>query len=470
MDVEILARLQFAFTIAFHYIYPPLSIGLGVIMVIMEGIYLKTKNPLYEKMTKFWVKVFALTFAIGVATGIVMEFEFGTNWATYSRYVGDVFGSALAAEGIFAFFLESGFLAILVFGWDKVKPPMHFFSTIMVACGAMFSAIWIVVANSWMQTPAGFHIVGEGMNARAEITDFWAMVFNPSSVDRLLHTTSGAWLAGAFLVISVAAYYLLKKRHLEFAKSSIKIALIVACFASLFQLFTGHESAKGIHKNQPAKLAAMEAVFDDQSNAPIYLFGWVNEENQKVNFGIAIPGMLSYLIGGATDQKVTGLNSIPKDERPPVNMVFQAYHLMVGIGFTLIGISLLGIFFWWRGSLFERKWMLWIFVFSVLGPQIANQVGWITAEVGRQPWIVYGILRTSEGLSKAVEAGQVWFSLILFTIIYLFLFILFIYLLNEKIQHGPEGVDQLSTEYEHKKAIFVKHQMTKKKSQITKNK
>jgi len=453
MDVEILARLQFAFTIAFHYIYPPLSIGLGVIMVIMEGMYLKTKNPLYEKMTKFWVKVFALTFAIGVATGIVMEFEFGTNWATYSRYVGDVFGSALAAEGIFAFFLESGFLAILVFGWDKVKPPMHFFSTIMVACGAMFSAIWIVVANSWMQTPAGFYIVGEGMNARAEITDFWAMVFNPSSVDRLLHTISGAWLAGAFLVISVAAYYLLKKRHLEFAKSSVKIALIVAGFASLFQLFTGHESAKGINKNQPAKLAAMEAVFDDQQNAPIYLFGWVNEENQKVNFGIAIPGMLSYLIGGTTDQKVTGLNSIPDDERPPVNVVFQAYHLMVGIGFTLIGISLLGIFFWWRETLFNKKWMLWIFVLSVLGPQIANQVGWITAEVGRQPWIVYGILKTSEGLSKAVEAGQIWFSLIMFTIIYLFLFILFIYLLNEKIQHGPEGVDELSTEYGHKKTL-----------------
>jgi cytochrome d ubiquinol oxidase subunit I len=457
MDVEILARLQFAFTIAFHYIYPPLSIGLGVIMVIMEGMYLKTKNPLYEKMTKFWVKVFALTFAIGVATGIVMEFEFGTNWATYSRYVGDVFGSALAAEGIFAFFLESGFLAILVFGWDKVKPPMHFFSTLMVALGAMFSAVWIVVANSWMQTPAGFHIVGEGMNARAEITDFWELVFNPSSVDRLLHTISGAWLAGAFLVISVAAYYLLKKRHLQFAKSSIKIALVVAGFASLFQLLTGHHSAVGIHENQPAKLAAMEAVFDDQANAPIYLFGWVNEENQNVNFGIAIPGMLSYLISGTTEQKVAGLNSIPEDERPPVNIVFQTYHLMVAIGFSLIGISLFGLFFWWRGTLFEKKWMLWIFVFSVLGPQIANQVGWITAEVGRQPWIVYGILRTSEGLSKAVEAGQVWFSLILFTIIYLFLFVLFIYLLNEKIQHGPEGVDQLSTEYEQQKTLFGKH-------------
>jgi cytochrome d ubiquinol oxidase subunit I len=456
MHVEFLARLQFALTIGFHYIYPPLSIGLGVIMVIMEGIYLKTKNPLYEKMTKFWVKVFALTFAIGVATGIVMEFEFGTNWASYSRYVGDVFGSALAAEGIFAFFLESGFLAILVFGWDKVKPPMHFFSTIMVAIGAMFSAIWIVVANSWMQTPAGFHIVGEGLNARAEITDFWELVFNPSSVDRLLHVLSGAWLAGAFLVISISAFYILKKRHLAFSKASIKIALVLACFASLFQLFTGDQSAIGVNKNQPSKLAAMEAVFNDQTNAPLYLFGWVNEENQKVKFGIAIPGMLSYLIGGTTEQKVTGLNSIPKDERPPVNIVFQSYHLMVAIGFALIGISLLGIFFWWRGTLFEKKWILWIFVFSVLGPQIANQVGWITAEVGRQPWIVYGILKTSEGLSKAVESGQVLFSLILFTIIYFFLFILFIYLLNDKIKHGPEETESLGSEYEHQNVLFGK--------------
>jgi len=198
----------------------------------------------------------------------------------------------------------------------------------------------------------------------------------------------------------------------------------------------------------------MEAVFDDQQNAPLYLFGWVNGENQKVNFGIAIPGMLSYLIGGTTEQEVTGLNSFPEDERPPVNITFQAYHLMVAIGFGLIGISLFGVFFWWRGSLFDKKWMLWIFVFSVLGPQIANQVGWITAEVGRQPWIVYGILRTSEGLSKAVESGQVLFSLIMFGIIYLFLFILFIYLLNEKIKHGPEGVDNLSSEYEHQKALF----------------
>jgi len=452
MDVEILSRIQFAFTIAFHYIYPPLSIGIAIILVIMEGMYLKTKDKFYENMTKFWVKVFALTFAIGVATGIVMEFEFGTNWATYSRFVGDVFGSALAAEGIFAFFLESGFLAVLVFGWDKVGPKMHFFSTLMVSLGSMFSAVWIVVANSWQQTPTGFHVVGEGINARAEITDFWAMVFNPSSIDRLSHVLSGCWLAGAFLIISISAYYLIKNRHIRFAKSSIKIALVIAAIASLLQLFTGHNSAVGVSKNQPAKLAAMEAVFDDQTNAPLYLFGWVNEDKQEVNFGIALPGMLSYLIGFDTETKITGLNSFKKEDRPPVNIVFQSYHLMVAIGFALIAISLLGVFFWWRGTLFKQKWLLWVFVFSVLLPQIANQIGWITAEVGRQPWIVYGLLRTSEGLSKAVEAGQVWFSLILFTLIYIGLFILFIYLLNEKIKHGPENVDSIPSEIGHPKA------------------
>ncbi|KAB2852736.1 MAG: cytochrome ubiquinol oxidase subunit I, partial [Ignavibacterium sp.] len=358
MDVEILSRLQFAFTIAFHYIYPPLSIGIAIILVIMEGRYLKTKDKFYENMTKFWVKVFALTFAIGVATGIVMEFEFGTNWATYSRFVGDVFGSALAAEGIFAFFLESGFLAVLVFGWDKVGPKMHFFSTLMVSFGSMFSAVWIVVANSWQQTPAGFHVVGEGINARAEITDFWAMVLNPSSVDRVLHVISGCWLAGAFLIISISAYYIIKNRHIRFAKSSIKIALFVALIASLFQLFTGHSSAVGVSKNQPAKLAAMEAVFDDQTNAQLYLFGWVNEEKQEVNFSIAIPGMLSYLIGFDTETKVTGLNSFKEEDRPPVNIVFQAYHLMVAIGMLLIVLSMFGVFFWIRGTLFKQKWLM----------------------------------------------------------------------------------------------------------------
>ena len=282
MDVLTLSRIQFGATVAFHYIYPPLSIGLGVLLVCMEGLWLKTQKPVYHQMARFWTKVFALTFAIGVATGIVMEFEFGTNWATYSRFVGDVFGSALAAEGIFAFFLESGFLAVLLFGWDKVSRKLHFFSTCMVCLGAHFSAIWIVVANSWMQTPAGYHLVIRNGVERAEITDFWQLVFNPSSMERLFHTLCGAWQAGAFLVVSVSAWYLLKKRHSDFARASLKVGLTVALVVSLLQLVSGHSSAQGVAKNQPEKLAAFEGLYNTTSNAPLTLAGWVDEQNKKI--------------------------------------------------------------------------------------------------------------------------------------------------------------------------------------------
>jgi cytochrome bd ubiquinol oxidase subunit I len=437
MDVEILSRIQFAFTIAFHYIYPPMSIGLGLILVIMEGMYLKTGRKIYEDATRFWIKIFALIFGIGVATGIIMEFEFGTNWATYSKYVGDIFGSALAAEGIFAFALESGFLGILIFGWNRVSSRVHFFSTIMVFLGSLFSAIWIVVANSWQQTPAGYHIVGEGMNARAEITDFWAMVFNPSSVDRLTHVWIGSFLAGAFLVLSVNAYYIIRKRHLEIARPSFKIALIVATACSLLQLFVGHRSADGVAKNQPAKLAAIEGHYDTLAKADMFLLGYVNNKTQEVN-GLKIPGGLSFLIHGNFNEPVKGLNAFPEEDRPKqINAIFQFYHMMVACGMSMIALTLFAVWQWTRNRLFETKWLMWIFVFSVIIPQIANQAGWFAAEMGRQPWVVYGLLRTSDALSKTVTANQVLFSLILFTVVYLLLLILFLYLLNKKIKHGP---------------------------------
>ena len=442
MDVLTLSRLQFALTASIHYLYPPLSIGLGVMLVIMEGVWLKTRNPIYHQMARFWTKVFALTFAIGVATGIVMEFEFGTNWATYSRYVGDVFGSALAAEGIFAFFLESGFLAVLLFGWDRVSRRVHFFATCMVCLGAHFSAIWIVVANSWMQTPAGFHIVGEGFKARAEITNFWAMVFNPSSMDRLFHTLCGAWQAGAFLVISVSAWYLLKRKHEPFARASLRLGLLVGLAAALLQLVSGHTSAQGVAKNQPAKLAAFEGLYETTSNASLTLFGWVDEKNAKV-IGPKIPGMLSFLAYNDTVKPVAGLREAAPDprDRPPVNFTFQLFHLMVAIGFWMILVSALGFLYFWRGSLFEKRWLLWLLVWSVVGPQIANQAGWFAAEVGRQPWIVQGLLRTSEGLSAVVQANTVLAAILLFSAVYLLLFAVFVYLLNDKIQHGPDDGD-----------------------------
>ena len=441
MDVLLLSRLQFALTIAFHYLFPPLSIGLGILLVIVEGLWLATKKPLYHQMARFWTKVFALVFAIGVATGIVMEFEFGTNWATYSRYVGDVFGSALAAEGIFAFFLESGFLAVLLFGWDRVGPRVHFLATCMVAFGAHFSAIWIVVANSWMQTPAGFHIVGEGLAARAEITDFWAMVFNPSSMDRLSHTLAGAWQAGAWLMISVGAYYLLRRRHRDFALASVRIGLGLALVAAVLSLLTGHESAQGVARNQPAKLAAFEGRYATRTNAPLSLVGWVDEKHERLLFNVEIPGMLSWLAYGDTAKTVTGLEAVPPADRPPVNFSFQLFHLMVAVGFGMIGIAAWAGYALWRRRLEDSRLLLWLLTFSVLGPQIANQAGWWAAEVGRQPWIVYHLLRTSEALSAVVTANQVAASMVMFLVVYLLLFAAFLFLLNDKIQHGPDEAD-----------------------------
>jgi len=438
MDVEILSRIQFAFTVAFHYIYPPLSIGIGLLMVIFESIYLRTKNKDYEVLAKFWTKIFAITFGIGVVTGIVMEFEFGTNWATYSRYVGDIFGSALAAEGIFAFALESSALGILLFGWNRVKPWVHLVATWGVFLGSMFSAVWIVVANSWQQTLAGYHIVGEGMQARAEIVDFWAMVFNPSSVDRLTHVWLGAFLAGTFLILSVHAYYILKGRYVEISKKAFKITLVVAAIASLAQLFTGHSSAVGVSENQPAKLAAMEGHFEKEAPADLYLIGWVDKASQEV-IGIKIPKGLSFMLAQDFEKPVTGLNAFPEEDRPTqINAIFQLYHIMVAIGMGLIFLSLFGLWQWKRGKLFEKRWLLWVFVFAAILPQLANQFGWFTAELGRQPWVVYGLLRTSDALSESVQANQVLFSLILFFIVYTILFLLFIYLMNKKIKSGMD--------------------------------
>jgi cytochrome bd ubiquinol oxidase subunit I len=438
VDVEVLSRIQFAFTISFHYIYPPLSIGLGLIMVLMEGQYLRTGEQVYHKMARFYTKIFALIFGIGVATGIVMEFEFGTNWATYSRYVGDVFGSALAAEGIFAFALESGFLGVLLFGWNKVSPRVHFFSTVMVFLGSMFSAIWIVVANSWQQTPSGYHIVGEGMQARAEITDFWAMVFNPSSIDRVMHVWIGSFLAGAFLVLSISSWYILKQKYVDFAQRSFRIALVVAAIAAIAQLLVGHRSAEIVAEYQPAKLAAMEGHYDSAAVADLYLFGWVDTETQEV-IGLRIPKGLTLLIHSDLTTSVRGLNSFNPGDRPRmVNIVFQSYHLMISIGVFLIFWSCFLMWLWYRNRLFNYRWVLIVSTWSVLLPQLANQAGWYAAETGRQPWVVYGLLKTSDALSKNVTANQVLFSLILFSVVYALLFALFIYMLNKKITHGPD--------------------------------
>jgi cytochrome bd ubiquinol oxidase subunit I len=321
-----------------------------------------------------------------------------------------------------------------------VSPFMHWLSALLVCLGAHFSAIWIVVAGSWMQTPAGYHIVGEGINARAEITDFWAMVFNPSSMERLAHVLLGCWIAGAFMVLSISAYYLLKKKHIEFAQASLKIGLVLAIISTLGQLITGRISAEIVYKHQPTKLAAMEGHYAANAPADFYIVGYVDEKESKVH-GLKMKGFLSYLIHNDVNKPVQGLEAYKKEDRPPVNIVFQSYHAMIAIGIILIILSGIGLVLWAQKRLFTTTWFLKLLVPAVLLPQMANQLGWMTAEVGRQPWIVYGLLRTSEGLSKAVQANHVLISLIMFTLIYMLLFALFIFLLDHKIKHGPEGFE-----------------------------
>jgi cytochrome d ubiquinol oxidase subunit I len=452
-DVFLLSRIQFALTIMFHYLFPPLSIGLGALMVLMEGLYLLTGDSQYHNMTKFWTKIFAVNFAMGVATGIVMEFQFGTNWARYARYVGDVFGSALAAEGIFAFFLESGFLAVLVFGWDRVSKGMHFFATLMVSLGSIFSAIWIIVANSWQQTPVGYKVE----NNQAIITDFWAVVFSPSSMNHLIHAILGAFILGAFFVMSIASWYLLHGRHIEFARRSLTLGLIFGAVSSLAMGLSGHFNASMVAKYQPAKLAALEGHFHT-GKADLHLFGIPDAEAREIKYGLGIPGGLSFLVHEDFNAEIPGLDQFRPDDSPPVAVPFLSYHLMVALGGAFIGLTLLGLFFRWRGTLFEKRWLLWLFVIAVFGPYIANQAGWVATEVGRQPFVVYpehaermergtdglvnmrGGLRTIEGMSNSNVVGkeQVIGSIVMFCVIYALLFAVWVYVLNSKIQHGPE--------------------------------
>ncbi len=478
MDVVLLSRLQFALTIMFHYLFPPLTIGMGVVLVYLEGMFLRTGAAIYETAARFWTKIFALNFAVGVATGIVMEFQFGTNWAVYSRFVGDVFGSALAAEGIFAFFLESGFLAVLVFGWDRVGPRMHFFSTVMVALGSIFSSVWIVVANSWQQTPAGHHLVqvarGGANLLRAEITDFWALVFNPSTVHRLVHVWLGSFIVGAFFIMSISAWYLLKRRHEDFARRSFGGALLLGTLASLGALVSGHFQSRNVYRYQPAKLAAFEAQFTS-GRGDFTLFGLPDEAAHRVHYDVALPGVLSFLLFDDFSTPVLGLDRVRPEDRPPVLVPFASYHLMIGLGSAFIALTLLAALLRWRGRLFATRWLLWVFVFAVGGAVLANQLGWVAAEVGRQPWIVQppvvrgadgapaldadgylryetatleqpdgtrrevvAGLRTADAVSEVVTGSQVLGSMVLFGLIYLLLGALWIVVLNHKIQAGPE--------------------------------
>lgn len=438
MDVEILSRIQFAFTITFHYIYPPLSIGLSLALILMEGMFLKTKNPLWEKLVKFWLKVFAMTFALGVATGIPMMFSLGTNWAKYSRFVSDVSGSIIGAEGMFAFLIEAGFLGVLLFGWNKVSPKMHFLSTILVAVGAHFSAIWIVSFNSWMQTPAGYKLttLADGTEV-AEVTKWSEVFFNPSNMSHITHVLLGCWMAGAFLIISVAAYYLIKKRHHLFAVKSMKVGLLIAITTTFLQLVSADHLARKVATHNPEKFAALEGVYKTEPHTPAYIMGWVDAKNETVH-GLAIPGLLSFMTYRNTETPVPGLDQFPRENWSYVPAVFQLYHLMIMMWGAMAVASLIGGYYWWKNKWEMKPIFLKYLTLTAIFPQIGNIAGWYTSCIGRQPYVVYKLLKTKDAFSPVITSGQVLGSLIMFIVMYLLFFVLFLVLLDKKIKNGPD--------------------------------
>jgi cytochrome d ubiquinol oxidase subunit I len=433
MDAVLLARIQFAFTVSFHYIFPVITIGMAWLIVWMLTSHMRTGDEIYRSMARFWTRIFAATFVMGVATGITLEFQFGTNWADYSRFVGDIFGAPLAAEGILAFFLESSFLGILLLGEKRVSQRVYWFSGLMVAVGSTLSGFWIIVANSWQQTPAGYHIVG----GRAELTDFWAAIFNPSTIPRYIHTIDGALIAGSFFIMGLSALFLLRNKHVEFAKKSLYMALVVGFISSIAQVPIGHYHAIQVTETQPAKLAAFEGLWETRTNAPLLMIGIPNADEERTDFAIGIPGLLSMVTGGSSDTEVKGLKEFPVEDRPPLFLTFFPFHLMVGLGFYFIALTTYGIFLTWRKKVYDSRFFLRLALYSIPLPIIANELGWIVAEVGRQPWIVYNVMRTKDAISTVVPAWQVLLSLILFIVVYTLLFFAWIYVLKRKMDEGP---------------------------------
>ncbi len=434
-DPVFLSRIQFALTVGFHFIFPPISIGLAWLLVVIEWKGWKNNDDHFIRLGKFFAKILALTFALGVATGIVMEFQFGTNWAVYSKFVGDIFGAPLAAEGVFAFFLESSFLGLYLFGRNRVSKGLHWFSIFMVAIGATISAFWIIVANSWQQTPAGFIL----QNGRAELTSFMAAVFNPSTILRYTHTMVSCMIMGAFFMAGISAYLILNNKAAETAKRSLKLSIIFGFVFSLLALFpTGHEHAKQVAETQPEKFAVMEGLYTSSDSAPLMIFGYPVEAPPEMKLPIEIPGLLSWMAFGDFNHPVKGLDQFDPEEIPPLWLPFVSFHNMVILGGLFILLMTIGVYKLFRNTLYESKKFLKILIWAIPLPMAAIQMGWIVAEVGRQPWIVYGLLKTKDAASVTVSAGEIMFSIILFGLIYVLLFFVYMFILLRKIKHGPE--------------------------------
>jgi cytochrome d ubiquinol oxidase subunit I len=437
-DALTVSRMQFAFTVTYHYLFPMLTMGLALLIFVLKSLYIRNRNELYNTSARFWGKIFAVTFVMGVVTGIPLEFQFGTNWAAFSEYAGDIIAQTLAMEGAFAFFLESAFVGVFLFGERRFGQRIHWFSSFMVFLGTWASGYFIIATNAWVQHPVGYRTLENG---NIVLDDYWAILFNPWVFPQYAHNMGGAVVCGAFVVTGLGAYYVLARRHEEYGRIFLKVGVIAGVLASLWMLFpSGHFQSEMVAKHQPVSLAAMEGLFESERQAGVVLVGQPDMENETIDNPIIIPRALSFLVYQNWNSEVKGLNAFPEKNWPDnIPLLYYSYHVMVGLGTIFIGIMVLAAFLLWRGKLYNSRWMLWILMLAIPFPFIANTAGWFTAELGRQPWLAYGLFRTEEGVSPLVSSGSVLFTLIGFAGMYLIMGLLYILLMVREVAHGPEG-------------------------------
>lgn len=436
-DPIVLSRIQFAFTIGFHILFPTLNIGLALFLVIIEGRWLVTQNALYLKICQFWQKIFALSFGMGVVSGVVLSYELGTNFGPFIQKAGSVVGPLFIYEVLFAFFLEAGFLGIMLFGWNKVTPKLHYFATCMVALGTTLSTLAIMVVNTWMQTPAGFHEI----NGEYIVTNWWHVVFNPSYVSRTIHMLMASYQTTSFFIAGVSAWYLLKGRQLNLARYCFKVSLLAALGISVMQILLGDNLGLNVRKHQPLKTAAVEAVWETQKGAPFLFFAIPDQKLAKNRYAIGIPKLASLLNTHRLDGELVGLKSVPAKDRPPVLITFFMFRMMVGIGFLLTSIALYAAWLNWQGKLYETPWFHKVCVLASPLGFVAVLCGWMTTEMGRQPWTIYGWMRTRDAASTLLSS-QVLISLSALFTVYSIVFCFYLYYLFKYIRKGiPEAVD-----------------------------
>ena len=437
MNAELIHRLHFAFTITFHYLFPQLTMGLGLLIVVLKTVALRTGSETWDRAARFWGRIFAINFVFGVVTGIPMEFEFGTNWARFSRLSGGVIGQPLAMEGVFSFFLESAFLGLFLYGEKRISRRMHWFSAVMVWLGSWISGFFIIVTDAWMQHPVAY---GRLPNGQFEVLSFWQLLLNPWALLQYAHNMTGAVVTGSFVMAAVGAFYLLENRRGEYGRIFLKVGVIAGLISSIAIIFpTGDLHGKYVARNQPPAMAAMEGLFHSETGAGIVLMGQPNEETQQIDNPIVVNDVLSFLIYGTTKAEVEGLDQIPHDQWPTaLPLLFYAYHIMAGLGTWFVLLMLVAGFLLWRGRLASTRIVLWALLLSFPLPYIANTAGWMTAELGRQPWLIYGLMRTSEGFSNTVSAGNGLFTLLGFMGLYALLGLLFTVLIYREISCGPE--------------------------------